>query len=335
VFDPNLKRIVFQRNKVHDPKYGANSWQYGHPHGPHGITLWETGGNHVIRYNEFYSSSEAHYYNDAIGGGENFSNGGAPGADTDVYQNYVQGHWDDGIECEGGGCNVRIFRNYIDGGAAHIATTPVVKGPMYIFRNVGNRSRMRADLGMDNSTSRGRFGKSHSVGSWGGGRRYFFHNTVLQAAPSGPGAQTRPMGAGRGISGASGEPMTNTYSRNNIIIVYVNTEWSVNAWGGAGNDFNYDLYNGKLSDTAFEVNGIKVNPDGSSALPLGPIYKAGHGPELTYLEQPSGKYQLDVTSPGYNAGTVINNFSDGFVGAAPDMGAHENGTSDMVFGTTA
>jgi len=331
--DPNVQRLIMQRNKIHDPKYGANSWQYGHPHGPHGVTLWETGGNHVFRYNEFYSASEAHYFNDAIGGGENFSNVGAPGPDTDIYQNYVQGFWDDGIECEGGGMNVRIFANYIDGGAAHIATTVVHKGPCYIFRNVVNRSKMRADLSLDNSTSRGRFAKSHTLPAWGGGRRYVYHNTTLQTPAVAPNT-IRPLGAGRGISGAVGEPMTNTVSRNNIYNVYVNTEWSVNTQGGAGNDFNYDLYNGKLgSQTGMEPNGIKVDPSGASALPQGPIFKAGHGAEPSGF--PLGKYQLNPGSPGHNAGVVVLNFSDGFLGAAPDMGAHEEGTSNMVFGITA
>jgi len=38
---------------------------------------------------------------------------------------------------------------------------------------------------------------------------------------------------------------------------------------------------------------------------------------------------------GYDDGVLIPNFNDGFFGAAPDRGAHEDGTADMDFGTGA
>jgi len=54
-----------------------------HPAGPQAITLWETGGNHVIRYNEIFSDSE-HYFNDCIGGGENFGYAGPAATRTSM-----------------------------------------------------------------------------------------------------------------------------------------------------------------------------------------------------------------------------------------------------------
>src|SRR3954469_21799115 len=35
----SVERIVIQRNSIHDPRYGANSWSWGHPGGPQGTTF--------------------------------------------------------------------------------------------------------------------------------------------------------------------------------------------------------------------------------------------------------------------------------------------------------
>ena len=43
-----LVRVTVQRNRMHDPRYSANSWTNGHPAGPQGITFSYCGGNHVF-----------------------------------------------------------------------------------------------------------------------------------------------------------------------------------------------------------------------------------------------------------------------------------------------
>ncbi|HUQ25152.1 MAG TPA: hypothetical protein VM140_05735, partial [Burkholderiales bacterium] len=192
-FSKPLERIVVQRNKIHDPRYGANSWSWGHPAGPQGITISYCGGNHVIRHNEI-TSTPGHYYNDGIGGEDNFSETGFPNADSDIYGNVVTHAWDDAIEAEGGNKNVRIWGNYLDQTATGIATTVTHWGPVYIFRNVYNRSRMKSERPPE-SDDRGPFAKAGSTDKYGNGRRYVFHNSVLQ--PEGK------NGAGGGISGNS------------------------------------------------------------------------------------------------------------------------------------
>jgi len=37
--------VTIQRNKIHDPRYSANSWTDGHPLGPQGVTISFCGGN--------------------------------------------------------------------------------------------------------------------------------------------------------------------------------------------------------------------------------------------------------------------------------------------------
>lgn len=68
-------RIIIQRNKIRHPRSDANAWDEfrkdyntSHPLGPQAVFLWNTRGNHVIRFNEIYSDDE-HKFNDCIGGG--------------------------------------------------------------------------------------------------------------------------------------------------------------------------------------------------------------------------------------------------------------------------
>jgi Big-like domain-containing protein len=313
-----LERTVIQRNKLHHPRYGANSWDYGHPLGPQGIGYSFCGGNHVFRYNEVYSA-DGHYFKDGLGGEANFSDTGFPNADSDIYGNIIQHTWDDGIEAEGGNKNVRIWGNYIDQTAIGIATTVVHYGPAYIFRNVYNRSRKLSAVSLDQD-QRLNFAKSGTESTFGGGRRYVFHNTMLQATQSG---LQYPLGAGGGIIAAgTTSPLTNTMSRNNILQVWKAGNDSIRTQGGGGNDFNYDLRNGGISAYAgAEANGIVGTP----------IYKSGNG----WSSWAGGNYQLDASSPGYDQGQRLPNFNDAFTGAAPDMGAHEAGTAAMRLGVNA
>ncbi|MDA1192184.1 MAG: hypothetical protein O3A46_10945, partial [Candidatus Poribacteria bacterium] len=57
-----------------------------------------------------------------------------------------------------------------------------------------------------------------------------------------------------------------------------------------------------------------------------PIYDPNNG---------EGEFALDPSSPGYDQGTLLNNFNDGFEGNAPDVGAFERGSKPMTFGVEA
>lgn len=310
--DRTMERIVIQRNTIHDPRYTANSWSVAHPEGPQGISMESCGGNHVIRYNEIYGGSSGRYFNDGIGGCCNFTTIGFPYADSDINGNIVKNTWDDAIEAEGGNANVRIWGNYLDQTTTGIATTVVSTGPTYIFRNVYNRSRQYKALSLD-SGGRNVFAKSGSQSSTiGGGRRYLFHNTLLQATQSG---LTYPLGAGGGI-GNAGNTITNTVSRNNIFHIW-KSNWQAIEGAGTGNDFGYDLYNGSLGG-ASETSGMVGTP----------IYQSGNG----WVSEANGLYQLASNSPGFDRGARLANFNDGFTGAGPDVGAHEAGTPAMLFG---
>src|SRR5688572_14977589 len=64
---PEVERVTIQRNRIHDPRYSANSWSTAHPQGPQAITFSFCAGNHVIRDNDI-RAGEGRKFNDAIGG---------------------------------------------------------------------------------------------------------------------------------------------------------------------------------------------------------------------------------------------------------------------------
>jgi hypothetical protein len=310
-----LERVTVQKNRIHDPRYGANSWDSAHPAGPQGISFNYCGGNHVIRWNEITSSDYHHFYNDGIGGSDNYTTTGFPNYDSDIYGNVVQGVMDDGLEIEGGDRNVRVWGNYLDQTGTGIASTVNSVGPLYVFRNIYNRSRMRY-LSSYDADDRGPFFKSGTDTAVGNGRRYVFHNTSLQ--PSDPSASFG-LGAGGGTQGTGSNPLTNTVSRNNIYNIWKPSWDSIDQRnGGFGNDLDYDLYNGSLNaDAGAESHGVRSTP----------VYAAGNGAGM------SGRYQLAPGSAGNGAGMRIANFND--LDAAPDMGAHQSGAPEMKFGVSA
>jgi hypothetical protein len=307
----SISRLVVQRNKMHHPRSNANDWTQNrpltgkgyHPEGPQSVVYFESPGNNVLRYNEVYSDSN-HRFNDGMGAGFNFSTAGYPGADSDVYGNYVADVCDDALEMEGGGRNVRVFGNYMERTYVGIADTTVSVGPIYMFRNVVGQTRR------DNSmTSTGVFAKLGDEGSYGVGRQYWIHNTVLEPNPH---RRTQ-----EGLS-TYGGPYTNAISYNNIFDVRAYSIETRNM--STLNYFDYDLYDARII-AGTEPHGIKAAP----------IYAAGNGP----VSGRGGMYQLASNSPGYDAGVRLPGFNDNYRGAGPDMGAHESGAPGMQFGVNA
>ena len=308
-----LTRVTVQRNRMHDPRYPANSWRDGHPAGPQAISFSYCGGNHVFRWNEVYSNNGNHF-NDGFGGEDNFTSTGFPNNDSDIYGNRITQTWDDGIEAEGANTNVRIWGNYIDRTAIGIATTITSVGPVYIFRNVWNRSQFYEGRTSD-ADSHEVFLKSGSSPEFRNGRRYVFHNTMLQAKDAG---QANGGGGGAAIGGTGdSQPVRNTISMNNIYHLWKSGTATYQM--GGDNTFQNDMFNGAMG-TAI-TGGINATPS----------YASGNG----WQSEAGGLYALAAGTPGYDGGVRIPNFNDGFAGAAPDVGAAEAGKGAMKFGLAA
>jgi hypothetical protein len=321
----SIDRVIVQGNRLHDPATGSNSWSEprpqspdGHPLGPQAIDAADCGANWVIRRNDIYSAAE-HYFNDAVGGAANFSERGFPLADSDIAENRISNAHDDGIEAEGANQNVRIWGNYIDQTFTKIAIATTQIGPIYIWRNVADRSA-KEGAGPSDEALRGPFLKAGSRDARfpGGGRIYVFNNSVLQRPPAA--GQRLGLGPGYGIP-ESGGPVLNLMSRNNILLVPSRQHHSVLHETSPADDgdtsFDYDLYNGLAI-----VKGVEpVEPHG---IPGVPLFTGG-----------AAAFTLAANSPGVDKGERIPNFTDGFHGAGPDIGAQEQGHPTMQFGVAA
>ena len=309
--NPNLQRLIIQRNKIYNPRFGSNDWSTGHPSGPQGIVLFNSGGHHVFRYNEIFSTN-GNYFNDILGAGANFQTEcgnvelctGFPGPDSDIYGNFLSNAWDDAVEADGQGRNVRIWGNYIDSTLVKFSTAGIFKGPIYIFRNVSG-------IG-DAGTTEG--GETFIKAGIGNGRIFAFHNTLLN--PDGQGCRG-------GITDA-GDSLDNLVSRNNILQTRSVNQYAVRDYGsGHYFDVDYDFYNGK-----FLLNNTSYTP--SHGIPFtNPNFGATKFNQATGL----GEFYLTEASGGYHSAIYLPNFND--QSSHPDMGAHQSGTSPMEFGIKA
>ena len=305
-----LRRLIVQRCKLHHPTWDGSTWYEPtyptHTMGPQCITLFNTAGNHVIRYNECFSDLE-HMYNDGIGGGGNGSFQGSPGPDSDIYGNLISHCWDDGLEVEGGSRNVRVWDNYLTQCMMMIGNAPASIGPLYLWRNVVTHSQSQPGAGGGNFLKMG-YATSED---WMTGQMYIFHNTIFRSD------EWLPTG---GLGGS--RIVKHTVSRNNILHVRSPQSWSAsNNKLNADTDFDYDLCNGRIPPSQ-EAHGIRGEPAYAPGAGFDPATK-------------TGRFQLTPDSPGAGAGQPIPNFSDGSTGKAPDIGAHQRGTRPIQYGVRA
>jgi len=350
--DRRLARVTIQRNKIHHPRYDTNSWaekwdetsqtvvpvsvaNQVHPAGPHAVFLQDSAGNHVIRYNEIYSDFD-HYFNDCLGALSNFSYRGFPGTDSDIYGNYIANCWDDGIESEGSNRNVRIWGNFIAHTMIKVAGATTSIGPLYVWRNVSSYARRNA-LSVDDSLLGGFF-KAGVHYTYAGGRAYIFNNTLLQPdwppemIPPGPIPKNMPSTAG--CSGGLGGSC-NMFSLNNILHLSNRSGTSLYPVPSGpvcdeAPSYNYDFYCGNVPAGA-ETEGIDLEVETTE-----PKYSGTPSYDLVDTDGSlTGSFALATDSLGHDAGCVIKNFTDNYVGVGPDIGAHENGTAPMQFGVKA
>jgi lysophospholipase L1-like esterase len=287
-----LRRIIVRNNKIHHPRSNSNNWEQfrkiintSHPAGPQSVSFNATLGQLVIAGNDVYSDS-AHYFNDCIGGGENYSfTSGFPGPDSDIYDNTFSNGWDDAIETEGMNQNVRVYNNYIDQTYVAHGVSATSIGPLYVFRNITNRLQRNPEKDFNS----GYWFKSQGKDAFGG-RVYVYHNTMLTVQNDG------------GISDVH-QTLANTIARNNILR---SAEKAViDRKGDPQTSCDYDLIDGRITtvNPKHEVHAIYAVPKFD-------------------MSQPERHRGLVKGSAGQDSGAILlPNFNDHFKGKAPDMGA--------------
>jgi hypothetical protein len=314
--------LVIQRNLIEYPRGGSNDWESGHPDGPQGISLINSRGGNVIRYNTI-RSTEDHGYNDGFGGGSNFSFKGSPNRDSDIYGNIISNCWDDCIESEGANMNVRIWSNYIHHTFVHIATAATSMGPLYIFRNVFGESRVSHQDRSGGAMIKTGMNVVEINGekvSTGLGYRFIFHNTALQ-----------PNGA---LDVFSGHELHNAVTRNNIF--YSRGRAYPSDSGEPRNDFKNDLTGGYLGGgmvrTMFLPSDLMewfLSPF-VKKIQWGRIESVRNGKTVAITDP-----VVDAPNPAIDKGVRLPGFNDEFTGAAPDIGAYETGLPPLRFGREA
>ncbi|MBI5084780.1 MAG: right-handed parallel beta-helix repeat-containing protein, partial [Acidobacteria bacterium] len=312
-------RLVIQRNLIEDPRGGSNDWESGHPNGPQGISMLNTSGGNVIRYNTI-RSTEDHGYNDGIGGGDNFSFEGSPNRDSDIYSNIVSNCWDDAIESEGANMNVRIWSNYLHHTFTHVATAATSMGPLYIFRNVFGASRItHGDTSGGTMIKTG--GREVEVNgekvSTLLGYRFIFHNTALQP--------------GGGLDVFSGHETHNAVTRNTIF--YARGKTYPQTKTEPANDFKTDLTGGYLGGGFVRS---MFQPSEGLEWFLAPTMNKIRWGRIEYERGGKKVFITDpleqVANPALDKGVRLPGFNDDYAGAGPDMGAFENGRPALRFG---
>ncbi|HEU0139277.1 MAG TPA: right-handed parallel beta-helix repeat-containing protein [Bryobacteraceae bacterium] len=315
----DVGHLVIQRNLIEHPRGGANDWESGHPVGPQGITLIDSRGGNIIRYNTIRSTDD-HGFNDGIGGGSNYSFKGSPNRDSDIYGNIVSHCWDDAIESEGANRNVRIWSNYIHHTFVHIATAATSMGPLYIFRNVFGKSRVShqdSSGGMMIKTGMNYLTIDGERVSTGLGHRFIFHNTALQP--------------GGGLDVFSSHELHNAVSRNNIF--YARGRAYPRDRGAPPNDFEHDLTGGYLGGGFVQSMFLTGNP---LEWFLAPVMKSVKWGRVEYTR--NGKNfaitdpVVEVANPALDTAVRLPGFNNDYAGAAPDIGAFENGRPPLRFG---
>jgi hypothetical protein len=270
-----------------------------------------TGQGHVVCHNTLSG------FGDALGISQNTS---LPNAAIDFFGNEVLWTGDDGFEIDYGHRNIRVFDNRVTNSGMGVSVQPSWGGPIYIFRNVlVNQAHSPYKFNNDptgilvyNNTSirsngPGNFGGSawpqlgyqQADGDWSYVANFRFVNNLVVGA-------TRPA---------------------NFTSDIILGEFDYNGWSPDGNfvlSSSYSNLADVIARSPHETNGRILSSQSFPSL-------AGPGPDYTTFLAPAD-VTLNAASNAVNAGLVIPNINDAFLGGAPDLGAWESGRPAPVYG---
>jgi hypothetical protein len=215
---------------------------------------------------------------------------------------------------------VRIWSNYIHHTYTAVATASTSMGPLYVFRNVFGVSRIsHQDSTGGNMVKTGMKildinGEKVSLGL---GYRFIYHNTALQ--PSGP------------HDVFSSHEVHNAVTRNNIF--YCCGRAYPEDCGEPHDDFRNDL-TGSHNGGGFVKSMFlpSERPEWFLAptmnrIEWGRIESVRNGRKVAITDP-----LVQAKNPAIDKGVPLPGFNDDFAGAAPDIGAFENGHPPLRFG---
>ena len=234
-----------------------------------------------------------------------------PNIAVDFFGNEVLWGGDDAIELDFAHRNVRAFRNRLSNSGMGISTQPAWGGPIYIYRNViVNMAHSPYKLNNDPTGL------------------LIFHNTSV-----------RTLGVGN-YSGSAfpqfGGVVSNFQFKNNINV------------GLSGPNFTSDIVLGEIDFNAWQPDGVFVfsqswpsfesmrtnSPyEANGRLLANQAFRDNPGIPVDYTTLvPPVDLTLSSQSGAIDAGLVLPNLNDDFLGAGPDLGALELGLAVPTYG---
>jgi hypothetical protein len=257
-----------------------------------------SGAGHVVCYNRM----------EHLGDGVHGTGHGNLSA-SDIHHNEIVSCTDDGIEADYGETNIRVYRNRIVNVIHGVSAQPAQGGPFYFFRNVIYNATY-SPFKLHNDTC----------------GVFLFHNTALRNGPC-------------FIIQPAHETVTDVRTRNNLFIGtrdsalhttgrMIGCDFDADGYGGFEGEFA--RWNGKGYRTWEEARAagglyktrgaVLVDPASCFASGLLPP-----GDPNTEFMPAALDFRLKEGSGAIDRGEAIPNFSDGFRGSAPDLGAIEFG----------
>nr|MBA3938920.1 right-handed parallel beta-helix repeat-containing protein [Planctomycetota bacterium] len=241
----------------------------------------------------------------------------------DIVENDISECADDGIQADSALHNVRVLRNRLTNCFMGLSSQPGYGGPLYLVRNVLYNIVFES-FKLHNGTT----------------GDVLLNNTVVKS--------------GDAFGVFSGNPILHTFTRNNLLI------------GGPGHVWNgYDSGDGRVMDLVdLDTATVSLDYDGfgsTNGLMSGKFGPSVHFATLAELRSLTtevhatqvglGVFAASVTLPdaamtsfaapdlrlaagaaAIDAGIAITGITDGFAGAAPDLGAYEFGQAIPTYG---
>gem|GEM_PF-3649898 len=260
-------------------------------------------------------------HNQLVGFGDALKNGLVGARALDFYGNEVLSAYDNGIELDVGEGNLRAWRNRFTNTFATISFQPIYGGPAYALRNVVVNV---ADEQM----------KFHGLGEGAGPSGVLAWNNTFVSP--GIALQVSTYAASHNF-----EVSNNLFVGPSVLAGTRTVDWSAPIVGAI-----FDA-NGYYPDGGFRFD---IPPDGSVNYPsFAAMQAAGMETDGRLLTQPifasglvaPGSYSetlsppdvtLDAASNAIDAGVAIPGVTNGYRGAAPDLGALERGCAAPIFG---
>jgi hypothetical protein len=256
---------------------------------------------------------------------------GTHSAAVHYYRNLVRMTGDDAFEADYGTRNLSFYDNHISNCATLLSIDPVYGGPLYCFRNIAINT-MRGPLKL-NSTSSGFFVYNNTMvrteGTTGWGwvqfnngalRNWGFRNNVL--------IYRGTTGRTVAVESTGCDPIDFTHNAwfPDGSVWWSNTGASYStvtaAIAGAGQANTTPVFGQSIKRHEFD----RVTTSDPFATPVS--LGATHLTEITNIQIPT----LAAGSAPKNTGTAIPNITDGYSGAAPDMGAVISGRTLPTYG---